>query len=104
VDGAAGAAAEEIAGAGALATGSAGAAAWAGFGAGLAPLSCARRRSATFGSTTLSWFFASSPSRPKRPSRSFDDMPSSFASSKILGLPVAMQSFKDMAPEGTIRR
>ena len=52
--------------------------------------SWARSRSATFGSTTLSWFFASRPRRPKSAMRSFDDMLSSFASSKILTLPVAI--------------
>jgi hypothetical protein len=50
-----------------------------------------RSRSATFGSTTLSWFFASRPRRPKRAIMSFEDMLSSLASSKILTLPVAIQ-------------
>jgi hypothetical protein len=88
---AAGAGASAAADAGASVTG--GAAAAAGREAAFAPFSCARKRSATFGSTTLSWFFASSPKRSNSAMRAFEVMPSSLASSKILGLPVAMQSF-----------
>jgi hypothetical protein len=52
-----------------------------------------RTMSAIGSSTTLSWFFASSPSFANKPIRSLEDRPSSFASSKIRTLPVAISSF-----------